>query len=48
MPDTDNLPREEIEARMTAGLKRALATPPKKVQRQADKEVRSSGFGSLS
>lgn len=26
---TDDLPREEIEARMNAGLKRALQTPAK-------------------
>jgi len=27
--DTDDLPEREIEARMTAGLKRALAPPGK-------------------
>jgi hypothetical protein len=37
MADTDELSPAEIEARMSAGLKRALATPPAKAKRDDKK-----------
>jgi hypothetical protein len=40
--DTDELSREEIEARMSAGLKRALATPPASASAAPGKKRRAT------